>query len=164
MNGSDQTILLVDDDANELFLLKRAFQKANVTNSLRVARDGQEAIDYLSRQGSFAGSKAEPLPALMLLDLKMPRKNGFEVLEWVRQQPGLRRMVVVVLTSSNLMADIKRAYDLGANSYLVKPVDFESLVKLVQALDAYWFLANHPAEPGYEAEDGPVPQIESQAA
>src|SRR5207247_353014 len=124
---SGNTILLVEDDPNDVLLMQRAFRKANLTNPLHVARDGQEAIEYLAHQGNFADVRRYPPPTLMLLDLKMPRKNGFETLEWLRQQPGLKRMVVIVLSSSSELADINRAYDLGANSYLVKPADFQRL-------------------------------------
>ena len=142
MNTSNVTILLAEDDANEVFLMQRAFQKAGLKNPLHVACDGQEAIDYLSHQGQFSDATRYPSPALMLLDLKMPRKNGFEVLEWLRQQPGLKPLIVVVLSSSSLISDINRAYDLGANSYLVKPGDFGTLMQLVKTLDAYWLTLN----------------------
>ena len=143
MNIPEYNILLVEDDPNEVFLMQRAFQKANLKTPLFVVRDGQEAIDYLDRQGKFADITRFPEPSLMLLDLKMPRKNGFEVLAWVRQQPGLRRLVVVVLTSSNQSADIDRAYDLGTNSYTVKPGDFEMMIDLVKTFDSYWGRLNH---------------------
>ena len=143
---SDQTILLVEDDANEVFLFERAFRKAQLTNPLSVARDGQEAIDFLNRQGGSSDRTHHAAPRLVLLDLKMPRKSGFEVLEWVRQQPALKQLIVVVLTSSNLEADINRAYDLGTNSYLVKPGDFEALIQLVKTVTAYWFALNRNPE------------------
>ncbi len=142
MNRSNSAVLLVEDDANEVFLMQRAFQKAGLKNPLPVARDGQEAIDYLSHQGQFNDTTRYPSPGLMLLDLKMPRKNGFEVLEWLRQQPGLKPLIVVVLSSSSLITDINRAYDLGANSYLVKPGDFDTLIQLVKTLEAYWLMLN----------------------
>jgi CheY-like chemotaxis protein len=139
---SGYTILLVEDDPNDVLLMQRAFRKANLTNPLHVARDGLEAIEYLSHQGKFTDATRYPAPTLILLDLKMPRKNGFEILEWLRQQPGLKRTVAVVLSSSDERADINRAYDLGANSYLVKPGDFEALVELVTTLASYWLTAN----------------------
>jgi CheY-like chemotaxis protein len=131
--------------------MQRAFRKANLTNPLHVARDGQEAIDYLSHRGKFADAKQYPPPTLMLLDLKMPRKNGFETLEWLRQQPGLKRTVAVILSSSSERDDINRAYDLGANSYLVKPGDFQALVSLVTSLAAYWLAANENSDVQDEA-------------
>src|ERR1041385_528336 len=152
MNISDNTVLLVEDDPNDVLLMQRAFRKAAPTVPLHLARDGQEAIEYLSRQGSFTDPLQNPLPALMLLDLKMPRKDGFETLEWIRQQPRLKRTVVVVLSSSSEQADINRAYDLGANSYLVKPGDFQRLVDLVNLLAAYWLVANEKSNPRDDAE------------
>ena len=131
--------------------MQRAFRKANLTHPLHVARDGQEAIDYMSHQGKFADATQYPAPTLMLLDLKMPRKNGFEMLEWLRQQPVLKRTVAVVLSSSSEREDINRAYDLGANSYLVKPGDFQTLVNLVTKLASYWLAANQNSDPQDEA-------------
>lgn len=154
MNIPNYTVLLVEDDPNEVFLMQRAFQKANLNTPLFVVRDGQEAIDYLNRQGKFADITQFPEPGLMLLDLKMPRKNGFEVLEWVRQQPGLKRLIVVVLTSSDQIADIDRAYDLGTNSYAVKPGDFETMINLVETFDSYWGRLNH--RPDLRPEPAPV--------
>src|SRR5262245_41538389 len=118
MTFSSCTVLLVDDDPDAGFLLQRAFRKANRANRIDVVHDGQEAIDYLSHQGAYMDRERYPAPVLMLLDLKMPRKTGFELLEWLRRQPGLKRLVVVVLTSSNQSADINLAYELGSNSYL----------------------------------------------
>src|SRR5213083_2171116 len=146
MNTSGYTILLVEDDSNDVLLMQRAFRKANLTHPVQVARDGQEAIEYLNHQGNFADVTRYPTPTLMLLDLKMPRKNGFETLEWLRQQPGLKRIVVIVLSSSSETADIKRAYDLGANSYLVKPGDFQSLVDRVSLLANYWLAVNEKSD------------------
>ena len=142
MNGSELTILLVEDDPDAVLLLLRALEKANVKNPVEVARDGQEAIDYLSHQGAYTDRERYRLPVLMLLDLKMPRKTGFEVLEWLRQQPGLRRLIVVVLTSSNQVADVSRAYDLGSNSYLVKPTGFEPLIEMMKDVHHYWLELN----------------------
>jgi CheY-like chemotaxis protein len=146
MKTSGDTILLVEDDPNDVLLMQRAFRKANLTNPLPVARDGQEAIEYLNHQGHFADVTRYPPPTLMLLDLKMPRKDGFETLEWLRQQPGLKRIVVIVLSSSSELADINRAYDLGANSYLVKPGDFLALVDLVNSLASYWLAVNRKSD------------------
>jgi len=165
MNRSNSAVLLVEDDANEVFLMQRAFQKAGLKNPLPVARDGQEAIDYLSHQGQFKDTTRYPSPGLMLLDLKMPRKNGFEVLEWLRQQPGLKPLIVVVLSSSSLITDINRAYDLGANSYLVKPGDFDTLIQLVKTLDAYWLTLNqNPDLLAYPDPTGLASQVQCTAA
>jgi len=136
LNG--EFILLVEDDPNDVLLIQRAFQKAGLSNILKVVRDGEQAIDYLSGHGVYAQRERFPLPFLLLLDLKMPGTNGFEVLRWVRGEPNLKRLLVVVLTSSNLQADVDRAYELGANSYLVKPVEFGEMVNMIQRFEAYW--------------------------
>ena len=148
MSAREGVILLVEDDANDVLLIQRAFQRTHVANPVEVVRDGEEALAYLSGQGSFADRDRHPLPVLMLMDLKMPRKTGLEVLEWVRQQPGLKRLPIIVLTSSNQSPDINRAYELGANSYLVKPAGFDSLLDLVKNLDMYWLILNEKPELG----------------
>ena len=142
MNPKEYVVLLADDDPNDVFLLQRAFQKTNIANPLHVVRDGEEAMAYLSGQDQYADRQRHPLPVLLLLDLKMPRKSGFEVLRWVRQQSGLKRLPVVVLTSSNQNPDINKAFDLGANSYIVKPGGFDSLVEMVKNLNLYWLILN----------------------
>jgi CheY-like chemotaxis protein len=133
-------VLMAEDDDNEAFFLQRAFTHEKVSNPLRRVRDGVEAVEYLRGEGPYADREKHPLPDLLLLDLKMPRKNGFEVLEWVRQQPGLKRLPIVVLTSSMQDLDINRAYELGANTYLVKPANYEALVELVRTLIQYWLV------------------------
>jgi CheY-like chemotaxis protein len=139
-------ILLVEDDNNDVFFLERAFKQAQIVNPLHRVRDGEEAIAYLSGEEGFEDRSKHPLPHLMLLDLKMPRKNGFEVIEWVREQPGLRRLPIVVMTSSKEDPDVNRAYELGANTYLVKPVKFEGLVEMVRTLHLFWLiLAEKPS-------------------
>ena len=142
------TILLVEDDSNDVLLIQRAFRKSDVANPIQVVGDGEEAIAYLSGRGPYADRERYPLPVLLLLDLKLPRKSGFEVLEWLRQQPGLKRLPVAVLTSSAETPDINRAYDLGANSYLVKPVRFEGLLRMVQTLNLYWLIINEKPDLG----------------
>ena len=142
------TILLVEDDPNDVLLIRRAFRKSDVVNPIQVVGDGEEAIAYLSGRGPYADRERYPLPVLLLLDLKLPRKSGFEVLEWLRQQPGLKRLPVAVLTSSAETPDINRAYDLGANSYLVKPVRFEGLLRMVQTLNLYWLIINEKPDLG----------------
>src|SRR5579859_7009090 len=108
-------ILQVEDEANDVFLLQRAFLQAGIVNPVQVATDGQMAIDYLSGLGRFADRGKYPLPGLVLLDLKLPRRSGREVLEWIRAQPGLHRAVVVVFTSAQYVGDVSLAYQLGAN-------------------------------------------------
>jgi len=146
MNDGEGSILLVDDDPNDVFLIQRAFQKMQLRNRVSVVSDGEEAIDYLSGEGNFSDRTRHPLPTLLLLDLKMPRKSGFDVLNWLRQRPGLKRLVVVVLTSSNQSSDVNRAYDLGANSYLVKPAGFDNLLNLVESLEKFWFKLSEKPE------------------
>lgn len=148
MNGTDGLILLAEDNSTDALMVRRAFTKASLRGTLEVADDGDKAVAYLSGQGPFADRARYPLPVLLLLDLKLPRRSGLEVLAWLRQQPGLRRLPVVVLTSSEESADINRAYDLGANSYLVKPVGFDALLEMVKGLGLYWLVMNEGPEVG----------------
>ncbi|HEY5914199.1 MAG TPA: response regulator [Verrucomicrobiae bacterium] len=133
MNDS-QTILLVDDSADDIFLVRSAFRNAQVPNPIQEAHNGDEAIAYLQGKAPFNDRTRFPLPALMLLDLNMPMRNGFEVLEWLRAQPGLKRLTVVILTSSLREEDVDRAFDLGANSFLVKPSSIEDLTAVGRTL------------------------------
>jgi CheY-like chemotaxis protein len=142
MNLPLSTILLVEDNPHDVLLLRRAIRHANLACSLEVAPDGEIALDYLSGQGKYADRDRYPLPALILLDLKLPRKSGHEVLAWLRLQPGLGRLPVVIFTGSHETSDVSRAYDLHVNSYLVKPVTPRALVQLVQRLGEYWLLHN----------------------
>ncbi|HYE97758.1 MAG TPA: response regulator [Planctomycetota bacterium] len=157
MKVTDFTLLLVEDDPNDILLIQRALAKGNLVNPMRIVRDGEEAISYLSGQGDFSRRDRFPLPSLILLDLKLPRKSGLEVLEWLRNQPDLRRIPVIVLTSSRESADISRAYELGANSYLVKPVDFDGLLEMVKAIGVYWIILNKvPEREGGPGEPSPA--------
>lgn len=131
------TILHIEDDPNDTLLFEHACRKAGVPFSLQAVSDGDQAIAYLRGIDCFSDRVKHPLPKLILLDLKMPRLSGFDVLTWLRDDDVLRQVPVVVLTSSNHDADVKRAYDLGAKSYLVKPVGFEALVELVKTLPAF---------------------------
>ena len=139
---SADTVLHVEDDPNDVLLFQHACQKAGVALNLRVVADGAEAIAYLRGTDGFADRQQHPLPRLVLLDLKMPRVNGFEVLAWIRKEKSFRSLPVVVLSSSNHAVDVQRAYDVGANSYLVKPVDFNSLVALAGNVHQYWLTLN----------------------
>lgn len=136
------TILHVEDDSNDVLLFHHACLKAGITLNLQAVADGDEAITYLRGGDRFVNREQYPLPHLILLDLKMPRVNGFEVMSWLRREEKFRRLPVVVLSSSNHEADVKRAYDAGANSYLVKPVDFNALVALVKMVHQYWLTLN----------------------
>src|SRR2546430_6989906 len=133
-----EVILLAEDNENHVLLIRRAFEQASLVNPLHVVANGEEAINYLKGEGKYANRAEYPLPCLLLLDLKMPRKNGFEVLEWLREQPNLSSMRVVVLTTSEELRDVNRAYRLGANSFLTKPVDFRDFVQLRAAIKGYW--------------------------
>lgn len=148
MSASAVTILHVEDDANDALLFQHACRKAGVAFDLRGARDGDEAMSYLRGDPAFADRSKFPLPQLILLDLKMPRLNGFDLLSWLRQQEDYKTIPVIVLTSSNHEMDIKRAYELGANTYLVKPVGFDALVELVKTVQSYWITLNQKPGPG----------------
>ena len=137
-----EIVLLVEDDPNDQLLVQRAFRKAGFTAPLEIVGDGDAAVAYLSSEGPYA---AAPRPGLVLLDLKLPRRSGLEVLAWAKGQEGLRRTPIVVLTSSSDSGDLARAYDLGVNSYLTKPVEFEALLAMVQALGLYWLGWNEPS-------------------
>jgi CheY-like chemotaxis protein len=150
VRNNNRNVLIIDDDLNDVLLLQRAFQKARLSDGLYFVKDGEEAVAYLSGQGNYANREQHPLPALILLDLKMPRKSGLEVLEWIRQQPALKRLIVVMLTSSNQSSDVNRAYDLGANSYLMKPAGYATLSQLVKCVDQYWLDLNERPEVGSE--------------
>jgi CheY-like chemotaxis protein len=141
-----KTILVAEDNPDDAFLLKRAFIQAGLNVRLDFVQDGEEVIHYLKGENGFADRAAHPFPALLLLDLKMPRLDGFDVLNWLRQQSGLKRLLVTVLTSSDQPNDVNRAYDLGANSYLIKPSQSENLVEIVQRIQNYWFRVNHPPD------------------
>jgi CheY-like chemotaxis protein len=131
-------ILLVEDNPDEVLLLRRALKMAGCTAPVSVARDGVEAVEYLSPEGAFRDRVRHPLPWLIVLDLKLPRLSGLGVLKWIREQPGLRRLPVVVLTSSAQECDLASAYDMGANSYLVKPPSIAGLQELASLIDRYW--------------------------
>ena len=144
---NEHTILLVEDDKNDVFFFQRAMEKAGLTCPLRIARDGGEAIDYLSGIGTFADRVRFPLPCMVLLDLNLPRQHGLEVLQWIRGHAPDPAVPVIVLTSSTLDRDVREAYRLGANSYLSKPSGSEDLVALVRMLGAYWFQYNRLPPP-----------------
>jgi CheY-like chemotaxis protein len=133
------TILMAEDDEEDRMLTKKAFDKNRLRNDLRFVEDGEELLDYLYRRGKYQEPASAPRPGIILLDLNMPRKDGREALALIKTDPTLRRIPVVVMTTSEAAQDIARAYDLGANSYITKPVTFESLVRVVKALDEYWF-------------------------
>jgi CheY-like chemotaxis protein len=132
------TILLAEDREDDIILVQRAFERGGIRNPLFVVRDGEEAINYLSGVFPFSDRVSFPIPALLLLDLKMPRVDGFDILRWLKTQPDLATIRVVVLTSSDDIRDVTKAYQLGANSFLIKPLDFHNTVALAETITDYW--------------------------
>jgi CheY-like chemotaxis protein len=142
MKKTTGAILLVEDNEDDIFLMERAIKGAAITNPIFVVEDGQAALDYLSGHAQYRDRSTYPLPAIVFLDLKLPMLRGHDVLAWIRQQPHLENIVVVVLTSSNEPHDLKEAYRLGANSYVVKPPTAEQLLELAKAFKWYWLEFN----------------------
>jgi len=141
------TILLVEDNPSDIGLTQRAFAKSRIANELVVAEDGQEALDYLFAAGKHAGRDAHQNPALVLLDLKLPRVDGLEVLRQIRADLRTGRIPVVILTTSQEEQDVAQSYDLGANSFIRKPVDFTQFAQAMEHLGLYWLVLNEPAQP-----------------
>jgi two-component system response regulator len=137
-----KTILLVEDNQSDVELTVRAFERSHIANELVVVDDGQEALDFLRAQGRWEGRDVTDLPALTLLDLRLPRVPGLEVLRQIREDPRTKRLPVVILTSSKEEQDLARGYDLGVNSYIRKPVDFEQFTEAAEQLGLYWLLLN----------------------
>jgi two-component system, response regulator len=137
-------ILIVEDNLQDLELAQRALQKANLTNRIHVARDGAEALEFIFCQGPHSGRKMENGPKVILLDLKLPKVDGLEVLKRIKGDPRTQTIPVVVLTSSKEQSDVVESYHYGVNSYIVKPVNFEQFSEAVQKLGMYWLLLNHP--------------------
>jgi len=143
------TILLADDDPDDRQLTQDAFAENRLANLLHCVEDGEELMDYLNRRGKYEYLRGAALPGLILLDLNMPRKDGREALKEIKADPELRRIPIVVLTTSKAEEDIVRTYDLGVNSYVTKPVTFKSLVELIKILGRYWFeVVELPPEEG----------------
>jgi CheY-like chemotaxis protein len=139
-------ILLAEDEEDDVLLIQKAFAKADIPNPLHVVWNGQEAISYLKGEGKYSNRDEYPLPELLLLDLKMPRLNGFEVLKWLRAEPSLSSLRVLVLTSSDQIRDVNEAYQLGANSFMVKPSDFEDITQLSRLIEDFWLKASKAPE------------------
>jgi len=138
-NPEPVVILLADDDPDDRLLTIRALKRSRLRNEIYTVEDGEELMDYLHRWGPYADPQRSPRPGLILLDLNMPRKDGREALQEIKSDPVLRRIPVVVLTTSNAEADILRSYDLGVNAFITKPVTFEELVHALQVLGDFWF-------------------------
>ncbi|HTB18012.1 MAG TPA: response regulator [Bryobacteraceae bacterium] len=137
--GKPITILYADDDAEDRMLVREAWDENRLANELHFVEDGEELLDYLRRKGKYTHLADAPLPGMILLDLNMPKKDGREALQEIKADPRLRSIPVVVLTTSKAEEDILRAYDLGVNSFILKPVTFESLVDITRTLSKYWF-------------------------
>jgi DNA-binding response OmpR family regulator len=135
-------ILVVEDDPNQVMLLDRAFRKTGLNWPWTSVGDGDAAVEYLSGTGAYADRSQYPMPSLLLLDIKLPRRSGLEVLAWLRQSSHLKRLPVVMLTSSRESVDVNQAYDLGANSYLTKPARFDELLNMMRTLNLYWLQMN----------------------
>ncbi len=140
-------ILLVEDNPADLKMTLHALRSGNVANHIQVARDGAEALEFIFCEGAFAGRDINDGPKVILLDLKLPKVDGLEVLERVKSDPRTKHIPVVIMTSSKEQSDVASSYDRGVNSYIVKPVNFESFAKAVQTLGMYWLLLNQPPTP-----------------
>ena len=144
MNNNIVEILLVEDNPNDVKLSLHAFKKSHLTNRIHVVRDGAEALEFLFCTGAYAERAPNNTPKVILLDLKLPKVDGLEVLRCIKEDPQIRKIPVVVLTSSREDRDIDKCYELGVNSYIVKPVDFEQFLKATHDLGMYWLLLNQP--------------------
>ena len=142
MSKTAAAILLVEDNEDDIFLMQRALKAAGITNPLFIVEDGQQALDYLAGNGEYADRSSYPIPAIVFLDLKLPEIRGHDVLAWIREQTRFENVVVVVLTSSSEPHDLKEAYRLGANSYVVKPPTAEQLLDMAKAFRWYWLQYN----------------------
>ena len=150
-------ILVAEDDENHAFFIERAFPQVGLRNPVFFVSDGAQAIAYLKGEGGFANRREFPLPSLLLLDLKMPNKDGFEVLTWLRRQPTLKALRVVVFTTSGAVHDITRAYELGANSFLTKPMNFTDLVDLTRWIQGYWLQFSREPDLDRSPRETPTP-------
>ena len=144
-------ILYAEDDPNDVFFIKHAFAKVGVANPLQTVKDGQAAIQYLAGEGAFADRRRYPLPCLVLLDIKMPRATGFDVLHWMQDQRHLRNIPVIIFSASAFPFDIERAYELGANAYVVKPVTVAERLAFAEAIHRFWLHLRYPP-PGLRAQ------------
>ena len=144
MNDRPFTVLMAEDDEHDIIATQRAWEKNHISNPLHVVRDGEECLDFLHQRQKYAEPGAAPRPGILLLDLKMPKMDGLAVLKHIKQDEGLRRLPVVILTTSKAEEDRLRSYDLGANAFIVKPVGFESLSEAVKTLNLFWQIVELP--------------------
>src|SRR5579862_2257627 len=144
MDDLKYTILLVEDEENDATLVEMAFRKNKIPNPVQWTRDGLEAIAYLNGEGVYADRERYPFPEVLILDLKMPRMGGLELLSWIREHPEYRVIPTIIMTSSRQDPDIEKAYNLGANTYMIKPSSFEELAKLVKLAHEYWAASVKP--------------------
>ena len=142
INPQDSGLLLVEDNQNDVLLFQRALRKAGANVPLNIVKDGEQAVHYLSGKSHYADRNQYPLPMLIFMDIHLPKKSGLEVLEWLKQQPTLRRTPVIVFTSSEAEGDIDQAYDNGANSYVIKPASFKALEDIVVSVKEFWIEKN----------------------
>jgi CheY-like chemotaxis protein len=152
MEDRNFTMLLFEDDDNDAFLLQRALKKADINNPVQRVKDGQEGIDYLSGSGPYYDRQQFPFPRVVLLDLKMPRKSGMEVLEWMKKHPEFKVIPTIIFTASKEQQDIAMSYGLGANCFVTKPSKFEDLEHLVKILHEFWRLCEKPGQTCEDAE------------
>src|SRR5437879_12450070 len=157
---SQYLVLYVEDNADDVLLLRHAFKRADILDPVQFAQDGQEAIDYLAGAEKFSDRQKYPMPRLVLLDLKLPRKTGIEVLQWIRGQPVLRKLPVIILSASAQKSDVGRCYEVGANAFLVKPTGIDTVGDMCRAIQHSWMAYDvfppefsGPAEPIQKAED-----------
>jgi CheY-like chemotaxis protein len=137
-----RTILYVEDEENDVFFMQHAWKKAGISNPLKIVTDGEQALQYLAGEGKYANRDEYPLPSLVLLDLKLPKMDGLEVLQWIRTQPAIQTLAVIILSSSNRPEDLRAAYARGANSFLVKPSTPGGLAGVVASVKDYWSNSN----------------------
>jgi len=144
MGDVDYTILLVEDDENDAMLLRMAFEKNGIANPVQWVKDGLEAVSYLNGDGIYADRTKFPFPEVLLVDLKMPRMTGLELLKWISEHPQFKIIPTIVMTSSRQELDIEHAYQLGANTYMTKPISFDELAKMVKLTHEYWAMSAKP--------------------
>jgi CheY-like chemotaxis protein len=144
MDDSHYPILLVEDEENDALLVQMAFKKNEIPNPVRWVRDGLEAIAYLNGEGNFADRELHPFPGVLILDLKMPRMTGLELLAWIRDHPEFRVIPTIIMSASQLDSDVEKAYALGANTYMIKPSAFDDLARIVKLAHEYWAVSIKP--------------------